>query len=315
MRQAYNFKWYFSLFVLLFFPVIETCGQETLDVFTLSGRYGFPQSYDSIYQTKARETGITAGLVAPVKLNERSIWYNSLNYFYWHVTNDEDTPPELMNPIDLHGLILRTGLYRKFSRDRAFQIFLAPRFMSDFKNISADHFQMGALFLYEKKFRETLKMGFGMMYNQEFFGPYVVPLINLEWHFSEKWSVIGLLPVYGKIKYQVNERFSTGISHFGLITTYRLGKSDYMGDYIERKSIDESVFARFELMKNVFIEGRFGYALGRSYTQYASDQKVDFSLPLIGFGDDRVQKNISFHDGFIASIRFVYNVPIDKNNQ
>ena len=111
--------------VLLFTFCISTFlySQESLDVLTLSGRYGFPQAYDSIYTSKAKEYGAMASLVAPIQMNEKSIWYNSLNYFFFHVGNDEDTPPEIMNPIDLHGFILRTGLYQKFSRDRAVQIF------------------------------------------------------------------------------------------------------------------------------------------------------------------------------------------------
>lgn len=289
--------------------------QERIDILTLTGRYGFPQAYDSVYKSKAKEYGVMASLAAPVKINEKSIWYNSLNYFFFHVGNDEDMPPELANPIDVHGIILRTGLYQKFSKDRAFQLFLVPRFMSDFKNINADHFQMGALFLYEKKFRDGLKMSFGFMYNQEFFGPNLVPLVNLDWHISERWSVVGLFPIYGKIKYKVNERLTTGLSHFGFVTSFRLGDPDYQGDYMERKSIDETLFARYQLKGNLYFEGRFGYALGRSYAQYESDQKVDFTLPLIGFGDNRIQKNISFHDGLIASIRFVYSVPIEQNKK
>ena len=188
--------------------------------------------------------------------------------------------------------------------------------MSDFKNINADHFQLGALFLYEKKFREGLKMGFGLMYNQEFSGPNLVPLVNLDWKISERWSITGLLPIYGKINYKINERFTTGLSHFGLVTTYRLGDEAYEGDYMERKSIDESLFARYQLFGNIFIEGRFGYAFGRSYAQYEADQKVDLMIPLVTFGDNRIQKNVSFHDGLIASLRFIYNVPIEnKKNE
>ena len=284
--------------------------QETLDVFTISGRYGFPQSYDSIYDGKATEYGVMMDLKAPIEMSEKSIWYNSLNYFYWHVSDDEEMPEDIANPIDLHGIILRTGLYQKFSKDRGIQIFLAPRFMSDFQNVDGSHFQMGGLAIYEKRFKENLKMGFGAMYNQEFFGPYLVPLINLDWQISDRWSIVGLFPIYGKVKYQVNERLSIGLSHFGLITTYRLGDPDYEGDYIERKSIDEALFARYKLGGNFDVEARVGYALGRSYAQYEADQKVDFSLPLVGFGDDRVQKNVSFHDGAIASLRFIYSVPI-----
>ena len=304
---------YIVFILLILFGSISSRAQETLDVFTLSGRYGFPQPYDSIYKSKATEYGAMASLVAPIKMNEKSIWYNSLNYFYFHVDNEEETSPDIMNPIDLHGIILRTGLYQKFSRDRAVQIFFAPRFMSDFKNMNSDHFQLGALFLYEKKFREGLKMGFGMMYNQEFSGPNLVPLVNLNWKISERWSITGLFPIYGKINYKINEKFTTGLSHFGLVTTYRLGDEAYEGDYMERKSIDESLFARYQLFGNIFLEGRLGYALGRSYFQYEADQKVDLMIPLITFGDNRVPKNVSFHDGFIASLRFVYNVPISGN--
>jgi len=305
----------FIVLVLLLFVYAASYGQETLDILTLTGRYGFPQSYDSIYKTKAKEYGALASLVAPIKMNEKSIWYNSINYFYFHVGNDENTPPEIINPIDVHGLILRTGLYRKFSKDRAIQIFLAPRLMSDFKNISIDHFQLGVMFLYEKKFREGLKMAFGALYNREFFGPNMVPLVNLDWQISERWSVKGLFPIYGKVKYKVNEKLSAGMSHFAFVTTFRLGDPAYEGDYLERKSIDESLFARYQLFGNIFLEGRFGYAFGRSYAQYEADQKVDFSIPLVSFGDNRTQKNISFHDGLIASIRFIYNVPIENNKK
>ena len=101
---------FFTFLVFVFFVSAASIGQETLDVLTLSGRYGFPQSYDSIYKSKAKEYGAMASLVAPIKMNEKSIWYNSVNYFYFHVGNDEDTPPEIMNPIDVHGIIPLFGM-------------------------------------------------------------------------------------------------------------------------------------------------------------------------------------------------------------
>ena len=301
---------YFVLITIILTLSTPLFAQETIDLLTLSGRYGFPSSYDSIYDGKAKETGFMAGLVAPAKISEKSIWYTSLNYFYFHVSDNEEMPKDIANPINLHGIVLRTGLVQKFSEGRALQIFFSPRLMSDFHNINGTHFQYGGMLLYEKLFSDKLKMGFGAMYNQEFFGPYLVPLINLDWQINDHWSITGLIPVYAKIKYKVSDRLNVGISHFGLTTTYRLGEVDYIEDYIERKSVDETLFARYGLGSNIYIEGRFGYAIGRSYAQYDADQKVDFSLPLISFGDDRVQKNVSFHDGWIASLRFVYSIPI-----
>ncbi len=300
-------------FVLSICFCVSLTAQQTLDILTVSGRYGFPQSYDSVLTNKGKEAALNVNLVAPIKFNSKTIWYNSLNYFYFNVTNSETQPPEIANPINIHGFILRTGLYQKFSKDRAIQLLFAPRLMTDFNSIDGKHFQFGGVFMFEKKFRETLTMSFGAMYNQELFGPYLVPLINLNWQLSQRWSIVGLLPVYAKVKYKVNDNFDMGLSHFGLITTYALGDPEYKGDYIERQSIDLALYGRLRIVGNIFVEARFGHTFGRSYTQYEADQKVDFAIPLVAFGDNRIQKNVLFKDGLIANLRLTYNIPIPED--
>ncbi|MFD1314774.1 DUF6268 family outer membrane beta-barrel protein [Namhaeicola litoreus] len=300
-----------TLYILIFCVGFGSYAQERLDLFTLSGSYGFPSSYDSVYQSKATESGVMANLVAPVKLSEKLVWYNSLNYLYWQVYNDENLSEELQNPIRVHGFILRTGIYYELDDERSFQILFAPRLMTDFFNIEANHFQWGGIAVYDKQYHEGLKIGFGLLFNQEFYGPNFVPLVNVDWKINQKWSLAGMFPVYGKLTYKFNERFDAGWSHFGLVTTYRLGDDAYQGDYIERRSIDESFYARVQLLGNFFLEGRVGYAFGRSYKQYDADQKMDFSLPLIEIGDDRTAKSISFEDGIIGSLRVVYSIEIN----
>lgn len=301
---------YLMLFVLGISFSVSLFAQKTFDLFTLSGRFGFPQPYESVYTGKATEFGSMVNLAAPIDLSENLMWYSSLNYFYWNVSNDETMPTEISNPINIHGFILRTGLIKKFSNDRELQLLFAPRLMSDLNNISSDHFQFGGVAMYKKKYSNKLTMAFGAMYNQELFGPYLVPLIDVDWQLSERWSITGLLPVYSKIKYKINERFNAGIAHFGLITSYKLGAPENNDDYIQRESIDLTVFARHQIVGDLYVEGRFGRALGRSYAQYAADQKVDFSLPLVGFGDDRIQKGVNFNSGWIAELRLVYSVPV-----
>jgi hypothetical protein len=285
--------------------------QERLDIFTLSGSYGFPASYDSIYPGKGTETGFMSSIVAPIQLSEKSLWYNSLNYFFWGIDNDEQMSEDLMNPIRVHGFVLRTGLIRELNNGHSLQLVLAPRFMSDFNNVNSDHWQFGLISTYGKRYSPSLKMGFGFLFNQEFFGPNLVPLVDLDWKLNDKWRIVGLFPVYGKLKYQVNKSLDLGWSHFGLLTTYRLGGEAYQGDYIDRRSIDETLYARYQLFGNLFLEARAGYSFGRSYTQYASDQKVDFTLPLISIGDDREPKTASIQSGFIANLRLVYAITLD----
>lgn len=284
--------------------------QKTFDLITVAGRYGFPQPYTSVYDGNATELGSMINVAAPIQLSEKVMWFSNLNYFYWKVKNDETMPADISNPINIHGFILRTGMIKKLTKDRELQLLFTPRLMSDLNNIDSDHFQFGGLALYKTKFSDKLTMAFGAMYNQELFGPYLVPLIDLDWQLSERWSIAGMLPVYSKIKYKINDKFDAGIAHFGLITSYKLGDPENKGDYIQRESIDLNLYARHNIVGDLYIEGRFGRALGRNYAQYAADQKVDFSLPLVGFGDDRTQKNVSFQNGWIAELRLVYSVPV-----
>jgi hypothetical protein len=296
----------------LLFTGLSGFTQNSLDILNLSGRYGLPQEYSDTYSGKATEMGSFLNLTVPVKITENTIWYNSLNHFYFNVQGDEAIPATQINPMVLNGFILRTGYYRKFDNGTGIQILLAPRLMTDFNNVDSKSFQMGGVFMYEKIYNPDLAVSYGAMYNQELFGPYVVPVVNLSWKVAEKWLIKGLIPVTLKINYLASDNLTLGFSHFGLVTSYALGDPDYAGDYMERQSIDLTLFARQRISGNFYLEGRIGRTFGRGYKQFAGDQKVDFSLPLVGFGDDRVVKNVTFNDGLLIDIGLVYNILIPE---
>ncbi len=302
-----------KLVLLLILGLVSfVTAQETLDIITISKQFGTPQPFEaqSTYTGETTERGTMVNLIVPIVLNEKQIWYNSINYMQWNVTNNIDMMDNIANPIKLHGLILRTGLIHKFSNKNSIQVVFIPRLMTDFKNISNKHFQFGGTFIYEKVYHERLKIGYGVLYNQEAFGSNVVPLVNLEWKMSERWSMSGLLPVNSKIKYKVNEKLKLGIYHFGLVTSYRLGKEAYKNDYIERRSIDIGLFARYKISGGIHIEGRYGYSFGRSYAQYNQNDKIDLALPLATIGDNRTQlnENSNFSNGAYAHVRLVYAI-------
>jgi hypothetical protein len=301
---------YLSLIILAICTSAYISAQTDLDIFTFSGRYGFPQEYETTYSEKAKETGILANLQFGASFSESTIWYSQLTFTNFRVKNDISMPDDITNPVNIYGFILQTGLYQKFSNGRGMQLLFSPRFMTDFNNVDGGHFQFGGIALYEKRFSDRLLMRFGAMLHDELGGPYMVPIVYTDWQISSKWSIKGTWPISGKIKYQVNENLSAGISHFGLVTSYKLGHPDYQGDYMERTSIDLCLFGRVRVIENFHLEGRLGYALGRYYKQYDADQQADFRITIIKFGDNRVAKNVNFNPGPIALLRFVYNLPL-----
>jgi hypothetical protein len=303
-----------QLLILLAIAVssVSAAARQSIDLFTVSARYGFPSSYERNLPGKATEYGGLANLKLPVVLSESVIWANDLSYIYSYVTSDLRMPESMVNPVRLHGFILQTGLIKKFDNGRALWIILTPRFMTDFFNAGKNCLQPGGTFLYEKMFNEQLTMRFGAMYNNEFSGPLVVPLVFLNWQMNSRWNITGLLPISSKLSYRTGDRIVLGLGHFGLITSYRLGNPGTEEYYMEKTSIDITASCRYRLAGNVHIEGHIGYALGRNYEQYESNQKVDFRLSIISFGDNRVQKNVNFNDGPIASIRLIYNLPLEE---
>ena len=286
--------------------------QNSIDLVTISGRLGLPSAYDPDLPKKARESGGLLNLKIPIVFSEKTIWYSNFSYTYSGVTNGLSLPAEIVNPINLHGLVLQTGLVQRIDEKRAFQLLLVPRFMSDMVNPGSDAWQFGAIGLFENRFNKNLLMRFGVLYNQEMSGPLLVPLIDFDWQISPRWSITGLLPIYGKINYKISERTTTGFSLFGLVTSYALSNPDYSNDYIERTSIDLTLFAKWNVGGNIFLEGRLGYALARTYKQYNQSEKVDLKISILKFGDNRGEPvNPVFQDGGIAELRLVYALPIE----
>jgi len=273
--------------------------------------YGFPSAYQEPLNGKAAETNLLVNLKLPMKINQKTLWYNDFTYSGFNITTDlPSEPTAYLTSMRLHGFILQTGIVQKLDDRNGFQLLFVPRYMSDFKGSDSKSWQFGGIALYEHRSHERLLMRFGALYNQELFGPLVVPLVYLDWQMNDKWSMVGLMPISLKISYKVSDKLTAGFSHFGFITTYCLGQEEFKGDYIERNSIDEALFARWNIRGNFFIETRFGYSLSRVYEQYDESEEMDLRLSIVRFGDNREPKNLNFNNGPIASLRVVYSLPI-----
>jgi hypothetical protein len=299
----------FGAALLLALPATS---QHSLDIFTLSGLFTVPGAYESPLMGEGHESGLTVNLKVPVVLRPGAIWYNDFSYSLHRVTTDLNPEPSgMLTSLKVQGMILQTGLVKSLGENKGLQLLFVPRFMTDTHGSDSKSWQFGGIGLYEKRMSDKLLMRFGALYNSELFGPLAMPLVYLDWKAGERWTVTGLLPIQLKVNYHVSERFTTGISHFGLVQTFRVAQAGFEGDYIERTAIDLTLFGRWKVAGGLHLETRFGYSVDRKYVQYDEDQQVDFRLSIIGFGDDRVQKNVAFAPGPIAQVRLVYAIKTD----
>lgn len=286
-------------------------GQNSIDLLTVAGFMGFPSAYEAPLNGKATETNLFVNAKAPIVLNDKTIWFNDLTYSGFTITtNLNPEPTGYLTSMRVHAFILQTGISRKLNEKNGYQLLFVPRYNTDFNGSDPKNWQFGGIALYEHRYHDNLMMRFGAMFNQELFGPLLVPLAYIDWRMNDRWSMVGLFPIHLKVNYAVNENLTVGFSHFGFITTYRIRQREFKTDYIERNSIDEALFARWRIAGNIHLETRLGYSLARVYEQYAEGEQMDLRLSIIRFGDDRVKKNVAFASGPMASVRLVYNLPL-----
>ena len=301
----------------LFLSALTCCfgviavAQSSIDLFSITGRHGFPTEYRNNPGLKGTEGGLMANLKLPIRFNEKFIWYNELTYSNFTVSADTTFGSEVYHPLNLHGFILQTGLVMRLSESTGLNLLFAPRYMTDFDGSSSKNWQFGALALYEKRYKENLMLRYGALVHQDLFGVNITPIVHTDWQINDRWSIVGMWPIFGKVNYHVSENTTTGFSHFGLTTTYRLSGEGYNSDYIERNSIDLALFLRQRVVGNIHLEGRLGYSLNRNYAQFAEDDKLGLKILIFSINDNRtpIQENIG--NGFIASLRVVYNLNLE----
>lgn len=244
-------------------------------------------------------------LNAPIVINDKNTFLTGIRGNIWKVAYS----PELIWPETFYSLGLTLGYNHKFNEKESFLFILLPRLNSDFRNIDSEALQLGFFTTYSKRSSEKFLWKLGVYFNQEFFGPFLVPLFGLNWDVSNKVSIVGDLPIYAKIKYKVGDNFSAGIGYVALVSSYRL-TGEFNNAYSSRYAIEPFVFAEVKFLKQLYLNGKLGYTIGKNYPIYKEDDVLDFQLSFIKFGDDRTQLNPVILDNFFFEVGIAFKVDV-----
>jgi hypothetical protein len=302
----------FSIFAFMLGFSMAVFAQNSIDILTVSTQFGTPATYtDNTIPEQANESIYNVNLKLPIVFKNKNIWYNDINYFNFQFTNNNTMASTVYNPVKVQALLFQTGYIHKLDENHALYFLLAPRLMGDFEGINSDNIQMGGIAMYEKRFSDKFTMRFGAAYNQEMGGPYMLPVVYLDWIVSDKWRINGMLPIYSKISYLATPKFTMGFHHIGTLMSFKLNADAYNSDYIERNAIDLSTFANYKITKNIHAEFRLGYALSRTYEQYNTNDKWNFGTPIFIAGDNRTLLNSEFGSYAFAYFRLAYSVSAD----
>jgi len=307
MRHSF-LKHIILLTSIITLPILSYC-QNYLDIAKFhysSTPFNTPEddSLNTIPNTQIIEFG--ADLTTPIVLKNENIIISGLIYEQINLkTENTNSLLYTVNP--------KVGLKFKNSETINTTLVALPKLSSDLKSINSNHFQIGAIALWDIQKEESFKYKFGMYYNSELFGHFIVPLFGFYYlSNNSKFEANFTLPVSAQINYKLTSWLNSGISFNSFVRSYYLGDIE---DHYMVKSSNE-IYATLQLnlkSYNLIIEPQAGYSIGRSYRSYQSSDKIDFGLSAFKFGDDRTQLNNDFNDGLIFKIRLLYRFMIENN--
>lgn len=246
----------------------------------------------------------------PVVINDRTI---VLTGFYGNKTSlrlDANASTTTLNQLRLN-----IGLNRTFNDTWSGTFMVLPKIVSDKVSFKKDNLQLGFLSLFTKNKSNNLKYKYGLYMNSEEFGLLVVPILGLYYNSpNQKFETNLNLPIFADANYKIGNKTWVGMDFNGLGTSYNLTNQDYTTSaaYVFKESNELASYLRFQLNRSLYLNATIGYAIGRNYEVYDSNDKVDWAFTAFYFGDDRIQLNEDFKDGVIFKIELLYRLHFEK---
>lgn len=299
-----------SIFYLIILLVLLADHGLAQKKYTIA-QLGYMGSYNAKYTDPnvSSDLGyLSVNISLPVVLNERTAIVTGIRGNNWTVNYS----PEQVWPTSYYSLGLTLGVNHKISDKNSFLFVALPRLNSDYNNINANAFQLGFLTTYSTRSNKNFLWKLGLYFNTEFFGPFVVPIFGLDWKLNEKLSITGDLPIYGKVNYQFTPGLASGVGYIALVSSYRL-TGDFNDAYTSRFAIEPYLYADVKLFKNTYFNAKAGYAISRKYPVYAKEDKIDWQLSFIKFGDDRTQLNPVIENGAFIEFSLAYKIDLPED--
>lgn len=229
--------------MLLSIVALLVCGcinaQKYTDLISVSEQYSPSNGYKS-GNGKCDVHDQNFSAKAPLKINASDYLLVGLGTNHLEFIGD-DYP----GGSNFTALTLQLGYIGNFGRYNLTAVAL-PKISGDFKEITHRDFQMGGLLVLSVKYSDNFKLKYGCYYNQEFFGPLILPLIGLDWKVNEKLRVFGNLPINATAEYTVSNRFSAGLFFNANSMSYL---KDKQLQYIHKSTQELSAFGDFYLTK------------------------------------------------------------------
>ena len=297
-----NFKIikYKVLSILCYVIIVpNTFAQNYIDLFELESFYSNRVLENSDDQIKLNSYNINA--IVPLFNGSTSSIALSLNYDNLETENESDKYFKVFS--------FATNLVFSKSHNEFLTVryILMPKLLGNPSKTNTKVTQLGFAALANKLLNETANISYGFLYNNQLFGPFIVPLIGYYTKVNDI-EVNILLPQNMDVNYKVNPNIFIGLKFNGKMNSYALESNAFglnQNTYLSANENQLGTYLDYNY-KNFHFSIFGGYSFMSSYKIYSDLDRTDLSLFMLKFGDNRYQLNDDLKNGFVIKSSVYY---------
>lgn len=297
-----NFKIikYKILSILCYVIIVpNTFAQNYIDLFELESFYSNRVLENSDDQIKLNSYNINA--IVPLFNGNTSSIALSLNYDNLETENESDKYFKVFS--------FATNLVFSKSHNEFLTVryILMPKLLGNPSKTNTKVTQLGFAALANKLLNETANISYGFLYNNQLFGPFIVPLIGYYTKVNDI-EVNILLPQNMDVNYKVNPNIFIGLKFNGKMNSYALESNVFglnQNTYLSANENQLGTYLDYNY-KNFHFSIFGGYSFMSSYKIYSDLDRTNLSLFMLKFGDNRYQLNDDLKNGFVIKSSVYY---------
>ena len=288
------------LFILSYsFIVPNSFAQNYIDLFKLESFNSNRALENSDDQIKLSSYNINT--IVPLFNGNTSSIALSLNYDNLETLNEGD------KYFKVFSFATNVVFSKSHSNFLTIRYVFMPKLVGNSSKTNTKVTQLGFAVLANKLLSKTASLSYGFLYNNQFFGPFVVPLFGYYTKVNDIELNI-LLPQYIDINYRLNPSLLLGLKFNGKMNSYALESRTLdlnQNTYLSANENQLGTYLDYDF-KNFHFSIFGGYSFMSSYKIYSDLDRTDFSLFLLKFGDNRNQLNNDLKNGFVVKSSVYY---------
>lgn len=150
-----------------------------------------------------------------------------------------------------------------------------PILAADLNNLSGQDFRFRSDINYLLPPGKKFTFGFGLVYQYQFSGSQLLPVVIPIWHISDKVTLSGAFPLIPRLEVKLDQRWSIGAGINGGYSLYRL--SAFNNQYIQIQNWSFGFTPKYRTSSHFELSGFLGFG-NRTISVFNSDQTIPLRI-------------------------------------